>query len=103
MAQKNRFSKPVAFNKNNLDDQKILKHVSRRNFSGYVKKLILNDIRQREEEKAQKETDKTVENDKPKEDIKPTNAAERLEQLKQQQKRHGTSSAPLVFINRPNS
>jgi hypothetical protein len=100
MAQKNRFSKPVAFNKNNPDDQKILKHVSRRNFSGYVKKLILNDIRQREEEKVQKETKKEVKNDAPKEDIKPTNAAERLEQLKQQQKRHETSSAPQIFINK---
>lgn len=44
MSEKNRFSKPVAFNKKNEKDQLILKHVNRRNFSGYVKKLILADI-----------------------------------------------------------
>lgn len=40
----NRFSKPVAFNRTKEEDQKILKHVSRKNFSGYVKKLILADM-----------------------------------------------------------
>lgn len=44
----NRFSKPVAFNKTKEDDQKILKHVSRKNFSGYVKKLILADMSKEE-------------------------------------------------------
>lgn len=48
MAEKNRFSKPVAFNNKNEMDKKILKHVSRRNFSGYVKKLILEDIKSKE-------------------------------------------------------
>jgi hypothetical protein len=45
MGDKNRFSKPVAFNNKNEKDQAILKHVSRRNFSGYVKKLILEDMK----------------------------------------------------------
>lgn len=45
----NRFSKPVAFNKTKDDDIKILKHVSRKNFSGYVKKLILSDMQKGEE------------------------------------------------------
>lgn len=116
MAEKNRFSKPVAFNKNNPEDQKILKHVSRRNFSGYVKKLILEDIRQREQKKAQNEANTTVKTDVPKEvepvveetpkqvEQKSTSTAERLEQLKQQaqQKRSGfQSSEPRLFVNRP--
>lgn len=45
--EKNRFSKPVAFNRTNTTDQLILKHVARRNFSGYVKKLILADMKQK--------------------------------------------------------
>lgn len=48
MAEKNRFSKPVAFNNKNESDQKILKHVKKKNFSGYVKKLILKDIQAKE-------------------------------------------------------
>lgn len=40
----NRFSKPVAFNITNAIDKTILEHVKNRNFSGYVKKLILSDI-----------------------------------------------------------
>lgn len=38
----NRFSKPVAFNREK--DKAILKHIARKNFSGYVKKLILADM-----------------------------------------------------------
>lgn len=45
--EKNRFSKPVAFNRTNISDRQILKHVSKRNFSGYVKKLILADMKQK--------------------------------------------------------
>jgi hypothetical protein len=100
---KNKIIKSVSFNITNPKDEKILKAIKRRNFSGYVKKLIMADIEAREREKAQNEENKAVENDKPKEDIKPTNAAERLQQLKQQQKRPGPSSAPQVFINRPNN
>jgi hypothetical protein len=121
MAEKNRFSKPVAFNKNKPEDQKILKHVSRRNFSRYVKQLIMADIKAKEQEKAQNEADKSLKMDAqkevepiidetPKQEPKPqpqpqpktTSAAERLEQLKQQaqQKRPGVStSAPRIFIN----
>lgn len=47
----NRFSKPVAFNHTNEKDKKILNHVEGKNFSGYVKKLILTDM---EREKARK-------------------------------------------------
>lgn len=38
----NRFSKPVAFNREK--DKELLKHIARKNFSGYVKKLILADM-----------------------------------------------------------
>ncbi|AFE86272.1 hypothetical protein PBC1_036 [Bacillus phage PBC1] len=37
----NRFSKPVAFNKTKEDDNRILKYVARKNFSGFAKKAML--------------------------------------------------------------
>ena len=40
----NKLVKSVAFNRSNLADQQILKFVARRNFSGYVKKLIIADM-----------------------------------------------------------
>lgn len=43
---KNKFPKSVSFNLKNAQDQAILKHVKKRNFSGYVKKLILEDMKQ---------------------------------------------------------
>jgi hypothetical protein len=81
MAEKNRFSKPVAFNNKNEVDKKILKHVSRRNFSGYVKKLILEDIKAKElakgvilKDEKEEKTTKFKEQD--------LTVAERLAQLK---------------------
>jgi hypothetical protein len=47
----NKVIKSVSFNVTNEDDQRMLKHFSRRNFSGYVKKLIMKDILEREEAK----------------------------------------------------
>lgn len=44
---KNKFPKSVSFNLNNVNDQLILKHVKKRNFSGYVKRLILEDMAQK--------------------------------------------------------
>ena len=41
----NRFSKPVAFNRSR--DQKILEFIENKNFSGYVKGLILEDMKKR--------------------------------------------------------
>lgn len=49
MDSKNRFSKSIAFNKTNKIDNQILNYVKRRNFSGYVKKLILADMKKSEE------------------------------------------------------
>ena len=43
----NKFPKSVSFNLKNATDQAILKHVKKRNFSGYVKKLILDDMAQK--------------------------------------------------------
>jgi replication fork clamp-binding protein CrfC len=43
--KKNRFSRPVAFNSENEQDQKRLKHIGRKAFSTYVKKLIDADMK----------------------------------------------------------
>jgi hypothetical protein len=51
----NRFAKSVSFNTQNDDDKRILNHIKRRNFSGYVKKLILQDIQSKELAKGMKE------------------------------------------------
>ena len=40
----NKFPKSVSFNLKNPNDVRILEHVKKRNFSGYVKKLILADM-----------------------------------------------------------
>lgn len=75
MTEKNRFSKPVAFNHKNEKDQKILDHVKRRNFSGYVKKLILADM--------QKNIPYVEPNPNPvKEEVVPQTIAEKLEELR---------------------
>ena len=47
----NKVIKPVSFNKTKEDDKKMLKHLLKRNFSGYVKKLILEDIKKKEQQK----------------------------------------------------
>lgn len=44
----NKFAKSVSFNVTRTDDQKIIKHIKKKNFSGYVKKLILEDIKRKE-------------------------------------------------------
>ena len=47
--------KSVSFNDKNEKDKQMLKHISRRNFSGYVKKLIEQDIKTREDKKTHTE------------------------------------------------
>lgn len=58
MGSKNQTTKSVCLNHNNETDKKILRHVSRRNFSGYVKKLILADINSVLEKKQTKQEPK---------------------------------------------
>ncbi|MRS25927.1 hypothetical protein [Bacillus sp. RIT694] len=106
-----KFSKPVAFNEKNEKDRLMLQHVKRRNFSGYVKKLIWEDMslekiekeytKQSEQPKGEGieiKTEKVITpapSSKPK--LQPT-AAERIQQLKVQTKKQQTSSSPLPFI-----
>jgi len=47
----NKVIKPVSFNKTREDEREMLKHLQKRNFSGYVKKLILADMKAKEEKK----------------------------------------------------
>ena len=42
-----KFPKSVSFNLKNASDVAILNHVKKRNFSGYVKKLILADMKEK--------------------------------------------------------
>ncbi len=52
---KNKVIKSVSFNKTNEKDERVLKAISRRNFSGYVKKLILADLDAKESNQDQHE------------------------------------------------
>ncbi|HDR7602397.1 TPA: hypothetical protein QCX65_005948 [Bacillus mycoides] len=103
-----KFSKPVAFNEKNEKDRLMLQHVKRRNFSGYVKKLIWEDMSLNQEVKIH-----TKEYEQPEvikkeviqeQTVKPTpvpkqpTASERIQQLKTQTKKQQTSSSPLPFI-----
>lgn len=47
----NKVIKPVSFNKTKEEDRRMLKHLQKRNFSGYVKKLILSEIEKKEQQK----------------------------------------------------
>jgi hypothetical protein len=70
-----KFAKSVSFNEKNETDKAILKHVARRNFSGYVKKLILEDMKVREDKKKKesevKEVKSSPEQNKPLLNINP--------------------------------
>ncbi|MCU5181577.1 hypothetical protein [Bacillus toyonensis] len=104
-----KFSKPVAFNEKNEKDRMMLQHVKRRNFSGYVKRLIWEAMslekvekehtKQSEQPKVEMEEIKTGKTPAPAPIIKkqPT-ASERIQQLKSQTKKQQPSSSPLPFI-----
>ena len=47
MMASNKFPKSVSFNLKNASDVAILNYVKKRNFSGYVKKLILADMKEK--------------------------------------------------------
>lgn len=112
MSGRNGFAKSVWFNHNNEDDQKILKHISRRNFSKYVKKLILTDIYNKEQKKAEKKQIsniqiETSEVEMMKESVvqksKHETATEKLERMREKLKQQKPSNppGPKTFINQP--
>lgn len=103
MGSKNQTTKSVCLNHNNEEDKKILRHVSRRNFSGYVKKLILADINNSLEKK------RTTQEPKP-ERQKPETHEKQVDNVQKQTnhsrsasaqgRSHGAvSSTPLMKIN----
>lgn len=105
--EKSKFSKPVAFNKKNLKDRIMLQHVKRRNFSGYVKKLIWEDIPQEKkkslhEDNIEKVDSPTKQEKLPVKKEKKLSAAERIEQIKQQTKKQqlSQSSLPVYLPNK---
>jgi len=101
LTDKNRFSKPVAFNKKNTEDKLILEHVKRRNFSGYVKKLILEDMKVRGKIK-DVETEPVLPPTITSSQIEKGN--ERLERLKLRQsesQQQPPVKPPLNFVNQP--
>jgi hypothetical protein len=79
MAKGNKVIKSVSFNTVNAEDDFMLKTIKRRNFSGYVKKLIMEDLKAKAAEKGQE-----IELKPKQEDNKPLSAKERLEMLKNQ-------------------
>ncbi|WP_257149733.1 hypothetical protein, partial [Bacillus cereus] len=85
--ERSKFSKPVAFNKKNEKDRIMLQHVKRKNFSGYVKKLIWNDIPDKHKnmicEEDRKQVPSPIKQDE--QNVtrnKKLSAAERIEQIK---------------------
>ena len=106
--EKSKFSKPVAFNKKNLKDRIMLQHVKRRNFSGYVKRLIWEDIPEKNKKMVHEDVSKQVDSPtkQEKQSIKKEkklSAAERIEQIKQQTKKQQLSQSPLpVYLPNKN-
>jgi hypothetical protein len=100
---KTKFPKSVSFNLKNEDDKKILKHISRRNFSGYVKKLILADINSVLEKK---ETTRQQEREhqEPKTNVNKTEIVQNRSASSPSQKSvsvqgRNRESVPVVFSN----
>ncbi|PEK70427.1 hypothetical protein [Bacillus pseudomycoides] len=103
--EKHKFSKPVAFNKRNEKDKIMLNHVKRRNFSGYVKKLIWEDIKLKKTGMIPNipgtSSDVIIEkkpSKKPELTSNKRSVTERIEQLKQQTKKPLASLSPQPFI-----
>lgn len=104
-----KFSKPVAFNEKNEKDRLMLQHVKRRNFSGYVKKLIWEAMslaevekehtRQSEQPKTERKESKTKKIPVPDPITKTQRtASERIQQLKSQTKKQQTPPSSLPFM-----
>lgn len=104
-----KFSKPVAFNEKNEKDRLMLQHVKRRNFSGYVKKLIWEAMNLAEVEKEHTEQSEQPKTEGKESAIKKTpapaptikiqpTASERIQQLKSQTKKQQTPPSSLPFM-----
>jgi hypothetical protein len=89
----NKFVKSVSFNITNKDDEIILKAVKRRNFSGYVKKLIMADIQAKQLAKDPEAVEQPVV-------VKKEVAESNFEKVKKRQQQM-KPSAPQVF--KPNN
>lgn len=103
--EKSKFSKPVAFNKKNEKDTIMLNYVKRRNFSGYVKKLIWEDIKLKKPEMISNipvtSLDTTIKKpslNSPESTSNKQSVNERIEKLKQQTKKPLASLSPQPFI-----
>src|SRR5688572_3916290 len=108
MGSKNQTTKSVCLNHNNELDKKILKHVSRRNFSGYVKKLILAEINKSLEKKQtarqpKQELQESKEDTKLAEDVQTKNEkVARSSSVQGRNRGSVASSSPLIKISKPN-
>lgn len=97
MSNSNKVIKSVAFNKTNPVDVRILKAIRRRNFSGFVKKLILEFLDEKEKQKTFANQNKQTIEEKIEEIQAPQTAAERLEQMKTQIKKTDIPAGPKLF------
>lgn len=81
MTNNNKVIKSVSFNKTNQDEKRILDAVRRRNFSKYVKKLLLDDINKKQMAKSPTQPTEQCTHETHKES-KPLTTAEQLSMLK---------------------
>lgn len=90
---KNKVIKSVSFNITNADDAAMLEAIKRRNFSGYVKKLIKEDLSTQTEKTAQNEP---VEVEKEQSKPKELTASEKMAKMREQMKRAGKKTGPFI-------
>lgn len=97
---KNKIIKSVHFNTKNKDDEYMLKAISKRNFSGYIKKLILADLKEKELLKAQSSDfieGVEVAEEAPKKEKQPLTAAEKMALMKERLKKPSDTPGPKMF------
>ena len=87
----NKVIKSVSFNQTVSDDKAMLKHFSRKNFSGYVKKLIMQDMKE-------KGFEPTIEAE-PEKVVIPT-PREQIEQMKKQRSESKKPASPMINLPR---
>lgn len=105
----NKVRKPVSFNRTKKNDIEMLKFLGRRNFSGYVKKLIQADMQEREIQKGKmvyvekveplhRELEAVPIKPQVSEEGKSETTSERLQRLKSELSQ-GKDKNPRVFIS----